>query len=89
MSEPSAKHFDEDMGRIVCRHMINHIMFNKVDERAFDDNRLGQRDLMNYLYDLIDTLEEKLLLVELGSDVEQCRTDFVLPQEPKIPLHMS
>ena len=73
MSEPSAKHFDEDIGRMICGHMINHTMLNKLDERGSDDNRwtnaLGERDLANYLYDLIDTLEEKLLLAELGSDI--------------------
>ena len=84
-SEPSAEHFtiyDEDRDRIVCRHMIQHI---GTHEQGYDDtDRLGQRDLMSYLYDLIDTLEEKLLLAELGSDrlaeigAEICTTADVL-----------
>ena len=71
---------------MACVHMINYIMLSKLDKRGYDDNtwtkKLDERDLMNYLYDLIVTLEGKLLFAELGSDIEQRRTEFVLPQEP-------
>ena len=44
-------------------------MYNKLDEQGFDDNdTLEQWDIMSYLYDRMDTLEEKLLVAELGSD---------------------